>query len=278
MTSEALRSALLSVFVSGFAFGANSAAPNSRDASDSGRPASATSARGGRGPARGILPDPALLDGSGQLAEKKPEQGMLGDFELPGDDNAKNGKVGGQQGQKGQQAQQGQQVQQGGAGGQQQMPQEMTPQSGGEAGQQQAAAAAAGAQPAQGSQSAQGAQANAPQSANSQTQSGTEGGSSGPGDPNAKAEGVQVGQLDAGGPDGQAAPDGTASKPQPVAIGDSAMQIKTVANAPGIVGAAVPAGQTQQMEKSIGGGRGSGSSGGGGRSQSEKGRAMPAGL
>lgn len=261
MTSEALRAALLSVFVTGFASGANSPAPNARDASDPGRPASATSARGA---ARGVLPDPALLDGSSQPAEKKSEQGMLGDFELPGDDNARSGKVGGQQGQ------------QGGKGGQQ-MPPGMPPQSGGAAGQQQQASAA-GTQPAQGSQSAQGAQASASQSANPQTQGGTDGAISGPADPNAKAEGMQVGQLDAGGPEGQGAPDGTASKPQPVSIGDSAMQIKTVANAPGIVGAAVPAGQTQQMEKNIGGGRGSGSSRGGGRSQSEKGRAMPAGL
>lgn len=195
---------------------------------------------------------------------------MLGDFELPGDENTRSGKVGGQQGQP---------PQQGGAGGQQ-MPQGAPPQGGGAAGQQQANSNSQGAQG--GAQSAQGEQANAPQSANGAngpTQGGTDGAISGPADPNAKAEGVQVGQLGAAGPDGQAsAPDGTAaSKPQPVAIGDSAMQIKTVANAPGIVGAAVPAGQTQQMEKAVGGGRGS-SSVSGGRNAAEKGRAMPAGL
>lgn len=154
------------------------------------------------------------------------------------------------------------------------MPQGM-PSQGGSAGQQQA-----NSQGAQGgAQSAQGAQANASPSANAPAQGGTDGAISGPTDPNAKAEGVQVGQLGAAEPGGQAgAPDGTAAnKPQPVAIGDSAMQIKTVANAPGIVGAAVPAGQTQQMEKGVGGGRGS-SAVGGGRNAAEKGRVMPAGL
>ena len=266
MISNLIRSALLAVLTSGLALGANSSAPSSRDGSDSARSVSASAARGGRPPARGILPDPVLLDGSGQPAEKRPEQGMLGDFELPGDENTRSGKVGGQQGQP---------PQQGGAGGQQ-MPQGTRPPSGGSSGQQQA-----NSQEAQqgGAQSPQGAQANAPQSANAPAQGGTDGAISGPADPNAKAEGVQVGQLGAPGPDGEAgAPDGTAaSKPQPVAIGDSAMQIKSVANAPGIVGAAVPAGQTQQLEKGVGGGRGS-SAVGGGRNASEKGRAMPAGL
>ena len=250
MISNLIRSALLAVLTSGLALGANSSAPSSRDGSDSARSVSASAARGGRPPARGILPDPVLLDGSGQ----------------PADENTRSGKVGGQQGQP---------PQQGGAGGQQ-MPQGTRPPSGGSSGQQQA-----NSQEAQqgGAQSPQGAQANAPQSANAPAQGGTDGAISGPADPNAKAEGVQVGQLGAPGPDGEAgAPDGTAaSKPQPVAIGDSAMQIKSVANAPGIVGAAVPAGQTQQMEKGVGGGRGS-SAVGGGRNASEKGRAMPAGL
>src|ERR1051325_3181929 len=53
-----------------------------------------TSTRSGKGP----LPDPTLLDGSSQPAEKKSDQGMIGDFELPGDENVKNGKVGGQSG------------------------------------------------------------------------------------------------------------------------------------------------------------------------------------
>src|SRR5687767_1384014 len=54
------------------------------------------------GAARGVLPDPVLLDGSTQPPEKKSEYGMIGDFELPGDENVKNGKVGGAQGPQGQ--------------------------------------------------------------------------------------------------------------------------------------------------------------------------------
>jgi hypothetical protein len=43
------------------------------------------------------LPDPLLLDGSKEAAEKIPEHGMLGEFELPGSENAKSDKVGGAQ-------------------------------------------------------------------------------------------------------------------------------------------------------------------------------------
>ena len=66
----------------------------------------------------------------------------------------------------------------------------------------------------------------------------------------------------------------------PVGIGDSAMQIKSVANAPGVIGATAAATSTQQMEKAVGGGRGSSGSQGiaGGKNAVEKGRAMPAGL
>jgi len=85
---------------------------------------STTPARAATRPgAKGPLPDPALLDGSTQPAEKHPDSGMLGQFEIPGDENAKGGKVGGQQnpnqqqgGGGGQQAQN--QSQQGGGGGQ----------------------------------------------------------------------------------------------------------------------------------------------------------------
>src|SRR5688500_8073180 len=54
-----------------------------------------TTARGST--AKGPLPDPALLDGSTLPVEKRPEHGMVGDFELPGDENARSGKVGGPQ-------------------------------------------------------------------------------------------------------------------------------------------------------------------------------------
>ncbi|MEY4088365.1 MAG: hypothetical protein RJB55_636, partial [Verrucomicrobiota bacterium] len=45
--------------------------------------------------ARGPLPDPALLDGSKVAAEKKGEFGMIGDFELPGEEDGKKEKAGG---------------------------------------------------------------------------------------------------------------------------------------------------------------------------------------
>ena len=45
--------------------------------------------------ARGPLPDPALLDGSKAAAEKKGEFGMIGDFELPGEEDGRKEKAGG---------------------------------------------------------------------------------------------------------------------------------------------------------------------------------------
>ena len=93
-----------------------------------------------------------------------------------------------------------------------------------------------------------------------------------------KAEGIQVAELqtdESAGPAGE--PDPNTRKPQPVAIGDSTRQIKPAANAPGVVGAQVPAGNTQQMEKATGGAA-KGSSGNSGNRGVEKGRAMPAGL
>jgi hypothetical protein len=200
---------------------------------------SSASSRDGRAPGKGVLPDPVLLDGSGMPAEKRPEQGMLGEFELPGDENARSGRVGGAQTPPGEQ------------GGGTSPPPENTAGGGSSSGQPQNPGTTPPPRNVAG------------------------GGPAGPNDPNAKAEGMQVGQLQ--GESGPGGPEGLASKPQAVSIGDSAMQIKTVQNAPGVVGAAVPAGQTQQMEKKVGGGRGS-TSVQGGRNAAEKGRAMPSGL
>jgi hypothetical protein len=205
------------------------------------------------GTARGPLPDPVLLDGSTQPPEKKSEYGMIGDFELPGDENAKSGRVGGPQ-NPGQQ--QGQQQQGQGGGG---MPMGL-PQGGGSEGQQaQQQQKAGGAQPGQQNPDAAGKQI------------------AGAGDPNAKAEGVQVAQL-GGEPSGDQQPGGSGEKPPPVAIGDSAMQIKTSANSPGVVGAQqVPSQNTQQHEKGTGTG-GKGPTGTQGPGRVEKGRTIPAGL
>jgi hypothetical protein len=211
------------------------------------------------GSARGPLPDPILLDGSTQPAEKKSEYGMIGDFELPGDENVKDGKVGGPQnpGQQGQQNQSGQN----GAGG---MPMGL-PQGGGAAGQQaQQQASKAGAA---GEQQA-GAQQQNPNAAGNQV--------AGAGDPNAKPEGVQVAQLGGEGSGDQQLPPG--EKPPPVAIGDSAMRIQTSANSPGVVGAQqLPSQNTQQHEKGTGTG-GKAPTGTQGPGRIEKGRTIPAGL
>ena len=212
-------------------------------------PATSAQKNAGRASARGPLPDPALLDGSTQLPEKKSEYGMLGEFEIPGDENSKSDKVGAQQ------------------------PPPGMPSGGGQA-------------DPKGAQGPQGAMAQVGGAAGGQPQAGQEppkgGALGGPGggqnDPNAKAEGIQVAELqtdESAGPAGE--PDPNTRKPQPVAIGDSTRQIKPAANAPGVVGAQVPAGNTQQMEKATGG-TAKGSSGNSGNRGVEKGRAMPAGL
>src|SRR3954454_6578849 len=67
--------------------------PSTKGSSSSASRPPTSSPRSGKGP----LPDPTLLDGSTMPAEKKSEQGMIGDFELPGDENVRDGKVGGQQ-------------------------------------------------------------------------------------------------------------------------------------------------------------------------------------
>jgi hypothetical protein len=218
--------------------------------------------------AKGPLPDPALLDGSTQPVEKKSEQGMIGDFELPGDENVRDGKVGGPQNQN-----------PGQRGGQQsgKMPVGL-PQAGGGGpqGQEQQSGAQAqqgGAQSQQsGAQQAGGAQAGGPQNPNAAGNP-----VAGGGDPGAQPQGVQVAELG-----GEGSPQGAIAageKPPPVAIGDSSMRIEQSATAAGVVGAQQQqvAGQTQQHEKGTGsGGKGSGGSQGGNRV--EKGRTIPSGL
>jgi hypothetical protein len=225
--------------------------------------------------AKGPLPDPVLLDGSSQQPEKRPDYGMLGQFEIPGDDNAKQGgKVGGQQGQpQGGQSSGGAQdaaAAQGGGGG-----------SSGASGQGGGGAAGATAQGAGGAGGAQ----------SPGGQQGNPGGLAGAGmpiqnDPNAKAEGVQVAGLtgdpnDSGG--GQAggaggAGGGDVQKPQQVALGDPSMRIKPAANAPGAIGASpgVSGGNTMQMESKMSSVGGGGSKDG--KNSAEKGRVIPAGL
>jgi hypothetical protein len=263
MITRSVRNVLVATSIGALALGVGAQAQGTREQPEPlGRqpvtpttPASRTAARP---PAKGTLPDPALLDGSTMPQEKKNENGMLGDFEMPGDENVRNGKVGGPQ-------QQNPQMQMPNG---QQMPMGM-PQMGG-----------GGGQPPQGQQPPpQGAQAaggGPQQQQQGQPPQGAGGPPGGPSDPNAKAEGMQVGQLQTDPNAGGAGEAAGAQKPQQVSIGDSAMQIKGVANAPSVIGAQAPAGQTQQMEKGVGGGK-SGSSQGG-RNANERGQTMPSGL
>ncbi len=238
-------------------------AQTSRDAARPGPAPSSQKTDAARRGARGPLPDPVLLDGSTQQPEKRPGYGMLGQFEIPGDDNAKpGGKVGGQQSQ--------------------------TPAGQPSGGAQDTAAAqggggAAGAT-AQGGGGAGGAQTPGGQQGNPGALTGA--GAPIQNDPNAKADGLQVAGLtgdpsDSGG--GQAGGMGGAGgsdvqKPQQVALGDPTMRIKPAANAPGAIGAStsVTGGNTMQMESKMSSVGGGGSKDG--KNSSEKGRVMPAGL
>lgn len=227
------------------------------------RPTTTKSGAAGR-----ILPDPALLDGSSHAPDKKSETGMIGDFELPGDENARGGKVGGPQNQN--------PPPPGGGGGQQSNTPMGLPSGGGAAGQQpgqqgQQGGAQGGAQA--GGQQA-GGQQGGPQNANA-------GGNpvAGAGDPGAQAQGIQVAELggEAAGQQGGAA-GAAGEKPQQVAIGDKAMRIDNSSAAQaGVVGAQQQAPNTQQHDKGTGSG-GKGPSGATGSNRVEKGRAIPAGL
>lgn len=229
-------------------------------AADSTRPASSSSTQKSSaarpGSARGALPDPVLLDGSTHPAEKRPDYGMVGDFELPGDENARNNRVGGPQGQMPQ-----------GSG----LPNPL-PSAGGLPIPSLPSSGSPGLSVpqipdplAQQGQGAGGGPQN-PNAAGKQVEGGQQGG---------QPQGAQVGQLsgEGGGPEqGQ-----IGEKPPEVSIGDSAMQIKTIGNPAAVVGGAQPAGQTQQHEKTPGTG-GKGAQGNNSNKGVERGRAMPAGL
>ena len=231
--------------------------------------------------ARGALPDPDLLDGSKLPPERRSDYGMLGEFDLPGDD-AKGDKVGGQPDPAGRPQNKAAQMDQPEAKDQK------SAEAGGAQDQKKAAdkedSAAAGGGQDQSAKNASGG--GAAVSAGSTGQGG--GGGSSPGgvsvaigatggqnDPNAKAEGLQVAAL-TGAPQGGGG-DVTA-KPAAIALGDSTMQIKPYPSSKEVVGSqAQVAGNTQQMESAIGGRGGAGASSGRGGGV-EKGEAMPKGL
>ena len=249
-----------------------------------------------------------LLDGSTLPEVKKSEHGMIGDFELPGDDNARGGKVGGTPGLPGQGGGQpppppavsipipiaipglpaggagipggtgagGLPI--GGAGGAGLGVGTDPTQQGIGAGQSGGGINPAstgqgspvGAIPAGGGQSSGGAQPGGSQPGGAQA------GASVAGEGGGSPDGVQVGGLQGQGGAGTSSTTGVSSRPNAIAIGDSTMRIEPGSNpAPG-GGNQQVAGPTQQHEKTGSGGKGSSSVTSGGRI--EKGRAIPTGL
>lgn len=229
--------------------------PRSRDGALGQTTAKSTPQRARGTTARGPLPDPALLDGSAKEADKTSEHGMLGEFEIPGDEDVRNGQVGGPQNANPIAAQDSSLPQNGGSP---QGTQSQQAGGGGSPGGPDAPAGQSGSAPGGG--------------ASDQAAGQIPGG----GDPNATAQGIQVAELQGEAQPGDAGAAGMPQKPPPVAIGDSAMQIQGIQNAPAVVGSQV-AGQTQQMETAIGGGA-KGASGTNSNRGAEKGRVIPAGL
>lgn len=243
MTLRLVRSGSLFVIFFASAVAIAVAAQSSRQAI---RPAGGAAKGDPRRAAKGPLPDPVLLDGAKHPPEKRSEHGMIGEFELPGNEDARDDRVGGQQGQP--------------AGGEQEQPEQQgAPGGGGQqvAQQQEEQGGGGGQQPQQGG----------PQGA---------GQTAGQGGPNAQPQGIQVASLQGEG-GGNAGDMSNTRKPSQVSIGDSAMQIKTQPNNPSVVGAQQPAGKTQQHEKTTGTG-GRPPTGNNSNRGAEKGRTMPAGL
>ncbi len=205
------------------------------EAGGSARPSPARASAAGRA----VLPDPALLDGSAHAPEKRSAIGMIGDFELPGDESARTEKVGGASqppGTEGNEAPAG-------------LP-----------------GVASGRPGGQGKP-----EANQPGGAGGQE---TEKPAGGSGD---QAQGIQVAELK--GEAAAPAPDGKApARPTAMAIGDQAMRIPQQPRNAGVVGSQqVANANTQDYEKGTGTG-GKGPVNKGGPNRTEKGRTIPSGL
>jgi len=231
-------SALLRILIGAASLLAASIAP-AQSERDSARPA--------RGQTKGPLPDPALLDGSKEAAEKRPEYGMIGNFELPGQEDAKSDRVG--------------------SSGE-------PPPASGAQGPAASAAAAASASAAGGSSAAGSAAGAAGAGGIEPIQA--------QGAADAVAEGTQASSLsDPSGGAAASQAQGKASKPGDVRIGDASMQIKTLP--PGSAASVVGLEPQQKGKetpqsydpKTPGGGK---QSGGRGNQGVEKGKVMPTGL
>lgn len=214
--------------------------------------------------AKGPLPDPLLLDGSKEAAEKRPEHGMLGEFELPGNENAKSDKVGGAQPEEQSQGGGGSKSEKGGGGAAPAAAAAAAAQGGGGSGGEQKEGSGQGGQAGQNGQSGQGTESTGAQGA-----------------AGAKAEGIQASGL-SDPANGEAASQSQASSPPSnMKIGDAALQIKTLP--PGVASAVVGMEPQQKGKetpqsydaKTPGGGK---QSGGRGNQGVERGKIMPAGL
>jgi hypothetical protein len=186
-----------------------------------------------------VLPDPALLDGSAHAPEKRSALGMIGDFELPGDEQVRTDKVGSASLPPGR-------------SGNEPIPEGTAGSSGGTGGQGKP-------------------EANQPAGAGGEESAKPAAGS---GD---QAQGIQVAELKgeaaAPGPEGQGP-----SRPPPITFGDQAMRISQQPGNPAAVGTQQVANvNTQDYQKGTGTG-GKGTSNKGGPNRTEKGRTIPAGL
>lgn len=224
---------------------------------------------------RMLLPDPALLDGAKLAPDKYPEYGMIGDFELPGDDvtdPAQNQRVGVSNPNQTEPTAGGSAKmdpnQKGGGGASQ----AKADQAGGGGASQDKSGASGGAEQAKSDKSGNGSSGN---SGGSNAAGGTKAGGKSPGrnDPNAKAEGIQVGELRGSEDSPQIDVTGV---PIEIGVGDSAMAIKPVAAATGVTGKE-SAGNTQQSSKAAGPAQG-GAGGSSGNRGAERGKTMPSGL
>ena len=216
------------------------------------------------------LPDPDLFDGSKFEKEKRPETGMIGEFEMPGSDD-QNSKVGGNPGE---------------AGGNQAPPKPGAAGAAGAAG----ATSGGGAPSTPGSEQAGGGgsvensgAAGAVGGALDQSKPTSSSGQAGAGDPNAKAEGVAADRLEGGGAGGaaaaqKAAGQGNKSKSSASKIGSAELRIEALPESDkDVVGREAAPGGTQGSNRDMPAGKG----GQGSNNQNkgvEKGKVIPKGL
>lgn len=229
---------------------------------------------------RMLLPDPALLDGAKLAPDKYPEYGMIGDFEMPGDDitdPAQNQRVGASNPNQTEPTAGGDAKkdpnQKGGGGASQ----AKADQAGGGGESQDKPGAAGGADQAKSDKSGSGSSGSS--GGGSNPAGGTKAGGKSPGrnDPNAKAEGVQVGELKIDDSVTNSPEIDASGVPVDIGIGDSTMAIKPVAAPAATTAGAQSAGNTQQSSRAGGPAQG-GAGGSSGNRGAERGKTMPSGL